>query len=124
MEAQKLKVITRDLPDDYFTANKYREGDQTRLKFLLAVDRHDNEIFVIWGPGLTAQLHKEKLEHFGLERLISGGYIRFDSNRYDGDPGEWFCWGESTSLSVRARKVEDTEILRAWIANDCKNETE
>jgi hypothetical protein len=111
-----MKVITRDLPDDYFTANKFREGDQTRLKYLLAVDRLDNEIFVIWGPGLEAQLHREKFAFFGFEKVISAGYIGKDD-----DLGGWNCWGESLSLSTKARKVEDTEILRAWVGNGCKN---
>jgi hypothetical protein len=115
-----MKVITRDLPSDYFTANKFREGDQTKLKFLLAVDRHGNEVFVIWGPGMVAPLHKEKFDYFGFERAISAGYIRYESDRYDGDPGEWLCWGESTSLHLRARK-EDTEILQGWIDAERKN---
>lgn len=113
-----MKVITRDLPEDYFTANRFRDGDQTRLKYIWAVDRHDNEVFVIWGPGMTAQIHKEKFDYFGFERLISAGYIRYESDRYDGDPGEWLCWGESTSFHVKARP-EDTEVLQQWIARGC-----
>lgn len=99
-----MRVITRDLPENYFTE---RKDEWRKIKYLCAVDRHDNEIMVIFAG--SSELHRELHERMGFKRVLSAGYITYLEEQ------GFVCYGESMSLSTRARP-EDTEILTAWIA--------